>query len=78
MSLVYDPQVRSIFFQVLIIALLVFGIWWIVGNTVENLRRSNITTGFAFLRGRAGFDISDRLIEYSSDSTFGRALLVGV
>ena len=72
-SLVYDPRVRSIFFQVLIIALLVFGIWWIVGNTVENLRRSNITTGFAFLRGRAGFDISDRLIEYSSDSTFGRA-----
>ena len=77
-SLVYDPRVRSIFFQVLIIALLVFGIWWIVGNTVENLRRSNITTGFAFLRGRAGFDISDRLIAYSSDSTFGRALLVGV
>jgi general L-amino acid transport system permease protein len=77
-SLIYDPRVRSIFFQVLIIALLVFGIWWIVGNTVENLRRSNITTGFAFLRGRAGFDISDRLIEYSSDSTYGRAILIGL
>jgi general L-amino acid transport system permease protein len=77
-SLIYDPKVRSIFFQVLIIALLVFGIWWIVGNTVENLRRSNITTGFAFLRGRAGFDISDTLISYSSDSTYGRALLVGL
>ena len=49
------------------------GIWWIVDNTVENLRRSNISTGFDFLRGRAGFDIGFRLIDYSSDSTFARA-----
>ena len=46
-------------------------------NTVENLRRSNIASGFGFLRGRSGFDISDSLIAYSSDSTFGRALIVG-
>jgi general L-amino acid transport system permease protein len=76
--LIYDPRVRSIFFQVLLVALLALGIWWIVDNTVENLRRSNISTGFAFLRGRAGFDISDRLIDYTSDSSYGRALLVGI
>jgi len=77
-SLFNDPKVRSLFFQVLLVALLAFGIWWIVGNTIENLRRSNISTGFAFLRGRAGFDISDTLIQYSSDSTYGRALVVGL
>jgi general L-amino acid transport system permease protein len=77
-SLIYDPRFRSIFFQVLIMGLLAFAIWWIVGNTIENLRRSNIPTGFEFLRGRAGFDISDRLIAYSSDSTYGRAILVGL
>ncbi len=77
-SLIYDPRVRGIVFQILLVALLVLGVWWIVDNTIENLRRSNITTGFAFLRGRAGFDISDRLIEYSSDSSYGRALIVGV
>ncbi|MBX3581567.1 MAG: amino acid ABC transporter permease [Rhizobiaceae bacterium] len=77
-SLIYDPRVRSIFFQVLLILLLVFGIWWIVDNTIENLRRSNISTGFGFLRGRAGFDISVSLIPYSSDSTYGRAILVGL
>ena len=76
--LIYDPRVRSIFFQVLLVMLLVFGVWWIVDNTIENLRRSNISTGFGFLRGRAGFDISDRLIEYSSDSSYGRALVIGV
>jgi len=76
-SLIYDPRVRSIVFQVLLILALVFGIWWIVDNTIENLRRSNISTGFDFLRGRAGFDISDSLIQYTSDSTYGRAILVG-
>ncbi len=76
--LIYNPQVRGIFFQVLLIVLLALGVWWIVDNTIENLRRSNISTGFAFLRGRAGFDISDRLIAYTSDSSFGRALVVGV
>lgn len=76
--MIYDPRVRGIVFQIVLVALLVAGIWWVVDNTIENLRRSNITTGFAFLRGRAGFDISDRLIEYSSDSSYGRALIVGV
>lgn len=76
-SLIYDPRVRSIFFQVLLVVLLALGIWWIVDNTIENLRRSNISTGFDFLRGRAGFDIADSRIQYSSDSTYGRAILVG-
>jgi general L-amino acid transport system permease protein len=74
----YDPRMRSIAFQVLLILLLVLGIWWIVANTIENLQRSHISTGFGFLRGRAGFDISDRLIDYSSDSSNFRALIVGV
>jgi general L-amino acid transport system permease protein len=74
----YDPKIRGIIFQVVLIGLLALGIWWIIGNTIENLQRSNIRTGFGFLRGRAGFDISDTLIDYNSDSTYGRALLVGL
>jgi len=77
-SPLYDPRVRGIVFQVVLIALLALGVWWIVDNTIENLRRSNITTGFSFLNGRAGFDISDRPVEYSSDSSYGRALVIGV
>ena len=76
--LIYDPKVRSAFFQVLLVVLLGFGIWWIADNTIENLKRSNISTGFAFLRGRAGFDIANTLISYSSDSSYGRALVVGI
>lgn len=52
-------------------------IYWIVDNTVENLRRANIASGFGFLNGRAGFDPGQKLIQFTSDSTYGRALLVG-
>ncbi|WP_192180092.1 amino acid ABC transporter permease [Mesorhizobium amorphae] len=76
-SFVNDPKVRSIFFQVLVVVLLGAGVWWIVQNTIDNLARLHIASGFGFLRGRAGFDISDTAIAYSSDSTYGRAIVVG-
>jgi general L-amino acid transport system permease protein len=77
-SLIYDPRVRGIVFQVVLMALLALGLWWIVGNTIKNLERSHIATGFDFLKGRAGFDISNHLIDYSSDSSYGMALVVGI
>lgn len=76
-SLLYDPRVRGIAYQVLVFVGLFALVYWIVGNTTANLQRANIASGFDFLKGRAGFDIGDSLIEYSSDSTYGRALFVG-
>ena len=76
-SWLYDPKIRGIVTQVVVFVALVVFVYWIVDNTVENLRRANIASGFAFLGGRAGFDVSESLISFSSDSTFGRALLVG-
>ena len=77
-SLINDPKVRSIFYQCLVVALLVSGVWWIVHNTIVNLTNLHIASGFGFLRGRAGFDISDTPIAYTSDSTYFRAILVGL
>src|SRR5690554_1099191 len=73
-----DPKIRGIIFQVLVVAILSAAIYWIWGNTVENLRRANISSGFGFLNRRSGFDVSQSLIDYSSDSTFRRALVVGL
>ncbi|TVR11828.1 MAG: amino acid ABC transporter permease [Salinarimonadaceae bacterium] len=77
-SWVNDPKIRGIFFQIVAALALVLFVMWIVGNTSENLRRANIATGFGFLDRRAGFDVSQALIEYSANSTFGRAVVVGL
>ena len=77
-SFVNDPKIRSLFFQTLVVVLLFGSIWWIVHNVIDNLQRLHIASGFQFLKGRAGFDISDTPIAYTSDSTYGRALVVGL
>ncbi|MBZ9719063.1 amino acid ABC transporter permease [Mesorhizobium sp. AD1-1] len=76
-SFINDPKIRGIFFQLLVVVLLVAGVWWIAHNVIDNLTRLRIASGFGFLKGRAGFDISESAIAYSSDSTYGRAILVG-
>ncbi|MBX3575642.1 MAG: amino acid ABC transporter permease [Rhizobiaceae bacterium] len=77
-SWVYDPKVRGLIYQILVVLLLVLAISWIVGNTIDNLRRANIASGFDFLNRRSGFDVAQSLISFSADSTFGRALVVGL
>ncbi len=77
-SWVNDPRTRGIILQVIVAAALIAFIYWIVGNTADNLRRANIASGFGFLNGRAGFDLGQSLIPYSSDSTFLRAIIVGL
>lgn len=76
-SIINDPQVRGIFYQAITIIILAALIYWIVDNTVDNLRRANIASGYDFVRSRAGFDVGQSLISFTSDSTYGRALLVG-
>ena len=77
-SLLNDPKARGLLFQGIMLAALLFFVWWIIGNTAENLKRSNIASGFGFLNGRAGFDLAQTPIAFTSDSTYFRALIVGL
>ena len=73
-----DPRYRAIFFQVLVLALVVgFGAY-LVNNVLDNLARQGIASGFGFLGTTAGFSIGMSLIEYAETSTYGRAFLVGL
>jgi len=76
-SLIYDPKVRSWFYQFLLLGGVVwfFGSVW--GNLTANMARQNIRTGFGFLDNTSSFEIGFKLIEYDRSSTFGDALLVG-
>jgi general L-amino acid transport system permease protein len=60
------------------LAALVAAIWLLVSNTIENLQARGLRTGFDFLNSRSGIPISDTIIDWSPDDTFGRAYLVGI
>lgn len=77
-ALWYDPRVRSIVSQAILIALLAWGFYEIVHNTITNLEQRKIASGFEFLNTTAGFNIIQSLIEYNENSSYGRAFLVGL
>src|SRR5256714_4689824 len=73
-----DPKVRAIGVQVVFVAVLAAFIAFLAHNTIVNLRRQNIATGFGFLDREAAFGIGESLIPYSPADTYARAFLVGL
>ena len=76
--LIYDTRYRSLTIQVVAAVGLVLFLSWLVWNTVQNLEELGKDFNFSFLWARAGYDINQRLIPYTSDATHGRAALVGI
>lgn len=74
----YDSRVRGWIAQTLVVLMLAFVLGYALYNISTNLSKAGITTGFGFLSEPAGFDISQTLIEYSSQSTYADALVVGI
>ena len=72
-----DPKFRSIIVQAVLVAILAWVAYEVIVNTAANLAKQNKVFGFSFLSRTSGFDVIQSLIEYSSASNYGRALLVG-
>ncbi len=77
-QLIYDTRYRSLTIQVIAFIALMLGLSWLVSNTIANLSALGKDFDFGFLGQRAGYDINQRLIEYDSASSHGRAALVGI
>jgi len=73
-----DPRVRSRVVQVVVLLLAGILVYDIAVNTAGSLASRNIASGWGFLSRSAGFDVVFSLIPYSSESNYGRALLVGL
>ena len=73
-----DPAVRGVFYQVLFVAVVVAVAGFLVHNTLVNLGRQNIATGFGFLHREASFAIGESLIVYAPSDTYARAFFVGL
>lgn len=68
---------KSFIVQLAVVFILAFFLHWVIDNTVSNLTRLQIASGFDFLNIRAGVGIPDTLISYTEDSTYRRAMLAG-
>jgi general L-amino acid transport system permease protein len=77
-SLWRNELFRSIVLQVVVGVILLAAVLFFVHNTAVNLEKRGIASGFDFLSGTSGFDISISLIPYTLQSTYGRAFLVGL
>jgi general L-amino acid transport system permease protein len=74
----YDRDVQAVFWQVVVLGVVIGVGFFLVRNTLINLQSRNIQTGYHFLWRESGFDISEYLIPYSAASTYAQALVVGL
>ena len=73
-----DPVIRGWVFQIVVVGLVGLLAWYLVSNTIDNLERQKIASGFHYLEREAGFEIGDSMIAYSPADTYARAILVGL
>ena len=72
-----DERVRGVIFQTaMVLGVAAFAVF-VVLNTIANYEEAGLSFGYGFLFDTANFDINQRLIEYASTSTYGRAFVVG-
>lgn len=73
-----DERVLQWVAQIIFIgAVIAFGAY-LYHNMITALAQRGLLPSFHFLKLTAGFDIGEHSIEYSRNSTYGRALLVGI
>ena len=77
-SFLYNPQIRGLFWQAMLIIVVGFLGYEAVINAATNMRARGIPTDFSFWDRVASFDINLTLVSYSATSSYGRAFLVGL
>lgn len=73
-----DPAKRAIVYQVVTLVIVGSISYYLFSNTVTNLQKQSIATGFHFLEKEASFEVGESLIRYSAADSYARALLVGM
>ena len=76
--LLSDTRYRGMSLQVITFIIFMAVFFWLVDNTIKNLALLDKDVSFNFLWLRAGYDINQRLIPYTADSTHGMAAVVGI
>jgi general L-amino acid transport system permease protein len=69
---------RGVVYQVIALAVVAFGVWYLASNTLANMQARGIRSGFDFLGQPAGFDIGESVISYDALNAYWKAFLVGI
>lgn len=82
-TLIYDEKFRGTLYQIVVAVALIAFVWWIVGNTIDNLSEQDKKSGFGFLGQTAGFQILSSLgtniVGYVAGvSTYWDVFVIGV
>lgn len=74
-----NERVLAVLTQVAVVAAVLAVLYFLFANMVSALRTQfGVPFSFGFLDSTAGFDIGESLIDYSRQSTYARAFLVGL
>jgi general L-amino acid transport system permease protein len=73
-----SAKLRILLPQLLVLGIVVALGAYLVHNTLDNLARQGVATGFGYLDREAAFEIGEKLFPYTAADSYGRALLVGL
>ena len=76
--LLYDSRYRSMTIQIIALIGFLILVFWLLSNTAQNLADLGKQPSFGFMSEPAGYDINQRLLEYTSQDTHLRASLMGL
>ncbi|WP_193180811.1 amino acid ABC transporter permease [Nisaea sediminum] len=77
-EIVNDERYRSVFYQILVFAVVMWAGWYLFTNTAHNLEARGMSAGFGFLQSTAGFSISFSIIPYEAGDSYLWVYLVGI
>ena len=77
-QLIYDTRYRGMTIQVVAMFALMLTFAWLINNAIVNLAALGKDFNFSFLFSTSGYDVNQRLLEYDSQSTHGRAAVLGI
>lgn len=76
--LIYDTRYRSMTIQVVALIGFLILIGALISNTAQNLAELGKEPSFRFMGEPAGYDINQRLLDYTSQSSHMRAAVIGL
>ena len=74
----HSRRTRALLYQAILVSLLLGLGYWLLNNTLTNLRARGIQSGFDFLFDTAGFDIGESMVTYESTYAYWQAFVVGL